>query len=269
MEDRVARGSTLLCALASGEDAACLEAETDGDGWHPGLETSQPMKLFQSFFKSEPGATLDESLDDCRIVGVCDVSRHEFDLPTPFARAGLRLISDGAGRASCFKAARRRVFLVRAVDAHAKGEGLAQVILHVEDDNDAAIAFYEAQNFGRVKVDRELRQFGTALGLNPDIRTRFRGVPKLKSTPLARSVVGFRRGSRTRCPSSRGRRRSAVPSLIPPERNAHAEHERQRDDRAAGREGPRVAAKLTRPGMLSSFRRRSWTTSRPPRPPVA
>ena len=82
VEDRVARGSTLLCALASGEDAACLEEETEGDGWHPGLETSQPMKLFQSFFKSEPGATLEESLDDCRIVGVCDVSRHEFDLPT-------------------------------------------------------------------------------------------------------------------------------------------------------------------------------------------
>ena len=52
-------------------------------------------------------------------------------------------------------------------------EGLAQVILHVEDDNDAAIAFYEAQNFARVKVDRDLRQFGTALGLNPDIHYLF------------------------------------------------------------------------------------------------
>ena len=28
------------------------------------------------------------------------------------------------------------------------GEGLAQVILHVEDDNDAAIAFYEARDPG-------------------------------------------------------------------------------------------------------------------------
>ena len=63
--------------------------------------------------------------------------------------------------------------VLKAVDEHAKGEGLEQVILHVEDDNDAAIAFYEAQNFARVKVDRELRQFGTALGLNPDIHYLF------------------------------------------------------------------------------------------------
>ena len=63
--------------------------------------------------------------------------------------------------------------LLKAVDAHAKGEGLAQVILHVEDDNDAAIAFYEAQEFVRVQVDKDLRQFGMALGLNPDIHYLF------------------------------------------------------------------------------------------------
>ena len=163
----------MLCALASGEDAACLEEETDGDGWHPGLETSQPMKLFQSFFKSEPGATLDESLDDCRIVGVCDVSRHEFDLPTHSLAPDYALYLTAL---AVHPALRRRGVassLLKAVDAHARSEGLAQVILHVEDDNDAAIAFYEAQNFGRVKVDRELRQFGRALGLNPDIHYLF------------------------------------------------------------------------------------------------
>jgi len=173
VEDRVARGSTLLCALASGEDAACLEAETDGDGWHPGLETSQPMKLFQSFFKSEPGATLDESLDDCRIVGVCDVSRHEFDLPTHALAPDYALYLTAL---AVHPALRRRGVassLLKAVDAHARSEKLEQVILHVEDDNDAAIAFYEAQEFSRVKVDKELRQFGTALGLNPDIHYLF------------------------------------------------------------------------------------------------
>jgi ribosomal protein S18 acetylase RimI-like enzyme len=173
VEDRVARGSTLLCALASGEDAACLEEEPEGDGWHPGLETSQPMKLFQSFFKSEPGATLEESLDDCRIVGVCDVSRHEFDLPTHSLAPDYALYLTAL---AVHPALRRRGVassLLKAVDAHAKGEGLAQVILHVEDDNDAAIAFYEAQEFVRVKVDKDLRQFGTALGLNPDIHYLF------------------------------------------------------------------------------------------------
>ena len=63
--------------------------------------------------------------------------------------------------------------LLEAVDAHARGEKLEQVILHVEDDNDAAIAFYEAQDFAKVRVDKDLRQFGTALGLNPDIHYLF------------------------------------------------------------------------------------------------
>ena len=63
--------------------------------------------------------------------------------------------------------------LLEAVDAHARRESLEKVLLHVEDDNDAAIAFYEAQAFARVKVDKDLRQFGTALGLNPDIHYLF------------------------------------------------------------------------------------------------
>ncbi len=173
VEDRVARGSTLLCALASGEDAACLEEETEGDGWHPGLETSQPMKLFQSFFKSEPGATLDESLDDCRIVGVCDISRHEFDLPTHSLAPDYALYLTAL---AVHPALRRRGVassLLEAVDAHARSESLEKVLLHVEDDNAAAIAFYEAQDFVKVRVDKDLRQFGTALGLNPDIHYLF------------------------------------------------------------------------------------------------
>ena len=63
--------------------------------------------------------------------------------------------------------------LLEAVDAHARREKLERVILHVEDDNDAAIAFYEAQDFVKVRVDKDLRQFGTALGLNPDIHYLF------------------------------------------------------------------------------------------------
>ena len=63
--------------------------------------------------------------------------------------------------------------LLEAVDAHARSESLEKVLLHVEDDNDAAIAFYEAQDFVKVRVDKDLRQFGTALGLNPDIHYLF------------------------------------------------------------------------------------------------
>jgi ribosomal protein S18 acetylase RimI-like enzyme len=173
VEDRIARGSTLLCALASGSDADCLEAEPEGGGWHPGLEGSQPLKLLSSFFKSEPGATLDESLDDCRIVGVCDVSRHEFDLPTHSLAPDYALYLTAL---AVHPALRRRgvaASLLEAVDAHARGEGLGRVILHVEDDNAEAIAFYEAQAFAQMRVDKDLRQFGTALGLNPDIHSLF------------------------------------------------------------------------------------------------
>ena len=105
------------------------------------------MKLFQSFFKSEPGATLDESLDDCRIVGVCDVSRHEFDLPTHSLAPDYALYLTAL---AVHPALRRRGVassLLEAVDAHARGEKLERVILHVEDDNDAAIAFYEARGY--------------------------------------------------------------------------------------------------------------------------
>ena len=63
--------------------------------------------------------------------------------------------------------------MLEAVDAHARSESLEKVLLHVEDDNAAAIAFYEAQSFSRVRVDKDLRQFGTALGLNPDIHYLF------------------------------------------------------------------------------------------------
>ena len=97
------------------------------------------MKLFQSFFKSEPGATLEESLDDCRIVGVCDISRHEFDLPTHALAPDYALYLTAL---AVHPALRRRGVassLLEAVDAHARSEKLEQVILHVEDDNDAAI----------------------------------------------------------------------------------------------------------------------------------
>ena len=78
----------MMCALATGEDATTLaEPEPDSAeaGWHPGLATAPaPLRGLASFFKSEPGATLDQTLGDenARLVGVVDVSRHEFDLPT-------------------------------------------------------------------------------------------------------------------------------------------------------------------------------------------
>ena len=101
--------------------------------------------------QSEPGATLDESLDDCRIVGVCDVSRHEFDLPTHSLAPDYALYLTAL---AVHPALRRRGVassLLEAVDAHARSEKLEQVILHAEDDNDAAIAFYERAGFERVR----------------------------------------------------------------------------------------------------------------------
>ena len=52
-------------------------------------------------------------------------------------------------------------------------EGLGRVVLHVELDNPGAMAFYESSAFERVKVDASLRQFSTALGLNPELHALY------------------------------------------------------------------------------------------------
>ena len=65
--------------------------------------------------------------------------------------------------------ARRRVFLKRST--RREGEGLAQYPAPRTTTTRPSVL--EAQEFVRVKVDKDLRQFGTALGLNPDIHYLF------------------------------------------------------------------------------------------------
>ena len=83
VEERVACGGLMLAALADGADAERLGAseldDAAGDGWHPGLEGSNPLEALSgalgAIFKTEPESTMVESLGDCRIVAVADVVR--------------------------------------------------------------------------------------------------------------------------------------------------------------------------------------------------
>ena len=80
VEERVAKGSTMIVALAPVDDAGADEAEEEV-GWHPGLESNAPLQALTGALASMFGdddETVDQRLDDaCRIVGVCDLSARE------------------------------------------------------------------------------------------------------------------------------------------------------------------------------------------------
>ena len=183
VEDRVARGSTMVAALADGEDL--LEEEDDdaddedagGDGWHPGLEASAPLRTFTNLLRGAMGddetTTLDQSLDDAKIIGVCDLSRQEFDLPNHSLAPDFGLYLTAL---AVHPAYRRRGIASRLLDyadAIARDGDLGRLVLHVETDNDAAVGFYEASEFRKERNDAEYKQFATALNLNPELHALY------------------------------------------------------------------------------------------------
>ena len=63
--------------------------------------------------------------------------------------------------------------MLAAVEERAREAELARILLHVALDNERAIDFYEAREFRRRTLDRQLRQFAAALGLNPELHALY------------------------------------------------------------------------------------------------
>ena len=117
--------------------------------------------------------TLDQSLDDAKIIGVCDLSRQEFDLPNHSLAPDFGLYLTAL---AVHPAYRRRGIASRLLDyadAIARDGDLGQLVLHVETDNDAAVGFYEASEFRKERNDAEYKQFATALNLNPELHALY------------------------------------------------------------------------------------------------
>lgn len=177
VEERVAKGSTMIVALAPVDDAGADEDEEEV-GWHPGLESTAPLQALTgalaSMFGDDDATTADQRLDDaCRIVGVCDLSVHEFDLPTHTLSPDYGLYLTALAVHPAYRRAGIATELLTYADDLARSRSLGQLVLHVETDNDDAVAFYEAQKFRATRPDDQMRQFARALNLNPEIHALY------------------------------------------------------------------------------------------------
>ena len=177
VEERVAKGSTMIVALAPVDDAGADEDEEEV-GWHPGLESTAPLQALTgalaSMFGDDDATTVDQRLDDaCRIVGVCDLSVHEFDLPTHTLSPDYGLYLTALAVHPAYRRAGIATELLAYADDLARSRRLGQLVLHVETDNDDAVAFYEAQKFRSARPDDQMRQFARALNLNPEIHALY------------------------------------------------------------------------------------------------
>ena len=176
VEERVAKGSTMIVALAPVDDAGADEDEEEV-GWHPGLESTAPLQALTGALASMFGdddETVDQRLDDaCRIVGVCDLSVHEFDLPTHTLSPDYGLYLTALAVHPAYRRAGIATELLAYADDLARSRRLGQLVLHVETDNDDAVAFYEAQKFRSARPDDQMRQFARALNLNPEIHALY------------------------------------------------------------------------------------------------
>lgn len=177
VEERVSRGATMLAAVADGDDAAAAAdadgggADAESDGWHPGLDAPpDPLRALadgaRALFARPPETTLDQALGDGAIVGVADFSEHEFSLPTHSLAPNYGLYATALAVHPAYRRAGVASALLAEGTSLARRRDLSRLVLHVEEENEGAIDFYEAAGFSQQRVDGQLAQFATALGLD-------------------------------------------------------------------------------------------------------
>mmetsp|Transcript_1773 Transcript_1773/g.2707 ORF Transcript_1773/g.2707 Transcript_1773/m.2707 type:complete len:228 (-) Transcript_1773:920-1603(-) len=156
------------------EGAHFLVATTNED--IPPLPKSSPSWDFSFQPSLDVREMLCQKLDDGQtLVGMLECSTAEFKLPTHsldinnvyLVALGIHPLCRRQGIASQ---------LLDAANEYAKQKEARALWLHVENDNQNAIHFYQAANFTRQdssRPDSHGRQLAVSLGINPDLHISF------------------------------------------------------------------------------------------------